>query len=242
MTSSGIEYPNYQVLVNNKDGYRTEMRCHEKSGITIECSFEQMVIRHLNTEKDEKFLESLKTEDNHYIQALLKKTEVLNCNNIHREGETEEELSWDKERCREFIKSKNRASLINFFEKNLDRTKQTCILSHLKFSEEFRYDPKKSRWMDETLGSEEANPVNRACGLVNISYLEKDPREEYNKFSWNLVANNIVTKKSESFFGARCSLLDTTAQGGEVSYGVGSGQYGTSTLMNCKYINFSELY
>jgi hypothetical protein len=62
-------------------------------------------------------------------------------------------------------------------------------------------------------------------------------------FAWNYRTREIVTNKSGTGFGGKCSTLaegEHNIENEIVSHGLGTLQYETNQLMNCKYIDFSE--
>jgi hypothetical protein len=239
-TAEGIEYPSWLIFINDKENDRFTVNCTEMKNGTgnIKCSFSQIMVSHdLNKIKnDEKELEDLRKKTAKEIQKQLDSQsirkfcaeEVTKSKTRITDKEGQRILSHLKILC----DNQSKDGLIRFKEARLAEEKQTCQIFDKTYSEEFKYSFESDRWISQS------EPYG-GCGFIDISYLEKDPREGFDKFSWNYISKRIITNKNGYILAGKCSQL-TDDEIDLVSHGIGSLQYQHTKLMNCKYINLVE--
>lgn len=248
-TSQGIEYPEWDRFIDDKEHSRSDARCKEVEGKTgnIICTFNQVTVLPKNTSSVEKSLTDLKGASVNEMQKTINSMKKL-CTEESEKSFQESfklhptlESQMLHEEWKIFCHDPSRNSLIKLFENNLQIEKSSCTIFDNTYTQEFKYSHLMKKWKN----IEDGNGVDilrDKCGTIDVAYLEKDPRKGWD-FSWNYRTRKIVTNKEGSALGSKCSKLTEGKNNVEneiISYGIGSLMYETNQLMNCKYMDLTE--
>ncbi|ARG96763.1 hypothetical protein [Legionella micdadei] len=233
-TIFGIEYPTFQMFINDKENSRFKAECTEIRNNTgdIECTFHQVSIMHNDAEKEREKIALFNSQSEQELQSEISSMKQW-CKDMNNgsKADTEEKQRLIKS-FKKFCDNPSKEGMASLLKESLQETEQTCKIYDKTWSEKFKFNAVTNQWISQ-LG-----PTGD-CGFIDISHLEKDPRKGFNAFSWNYVSKRIITNKNGNILTAKCSqLIDDEKD--FVSYGVGSLKYETNRLMNCKYINLSE--
>lgn len=252
-TSEGIEYPSFATFVNDKEHSRITADCKEvkeKNGKII-CTFNQIMVRHVDTKSSTDGINKLKNTSDKDIQngfkefcQSLDKDHGLNkrIENQYKTAKSDEErksILYFKNVCT----NPSRINVTKWMEDTLQKEQSTCTIFDKTYEQSFQYNPTTKQWISNQ-GPASFNLTND-CGIINIAYLKKDSRKGWD-FSWNYIARDVVTNKSGNVLGigiASCSKLtegEDSVEKESTFYGAYSNLVETTLLMNCKYINFAD--
>ncbi len=104
--------------------------------------------------------------------------------------------------------------------------------------EKFQYNFSTNQWVHQ---SEQGltGVVGEVCGIIGLSYLEKDPRKGYSDFSWNYRSRKIIGNKAGKILGVNCFEFNSD-ENENTYYGIRSLEYESLKLVNCKFIDLAS--
>lgn len=237
-TKSGVEYPDREVFINDKEHSRITARCTKiKDDIgNISCTFNQITVSHLNTKIDEERIAGLKRKNDNETQKEINEMKNIFCSkNSLKNLESSfnfssiDDMNMIMNDINMFCNNPSKNKLIKFYENAKKIDKLTCSIEEKSYKQDFKYDFNSERWIHQS-------EPKGDCGIIEISYIEKDPRENYSTFSWNYFIKSIATNKTKDpVFGSCNDFIDETDH---FYYGKWSSQHETHQVMDCKYIAF----
>lgn len=241
------EYPSFATFVNDKEHSRITAHCNdvkEKNGKII-CTFNQVMVRHVDTKSETDDIDKLKSMSDKDIQNRFKKfCESLDedhgfnkkIEDLYKTAKLDEErksILYFKNVCT----NPSRINVTKWMEDTLQKKQSTCTIYDKTYEQSFQYSPTIKQWYSNQ-GPDLFNLTND-CGIIYIDSLKKDSREGRD-YSWDYTTRKVITNKSGSVLGsAICSKLNEEEM---IYYGAYSNLVDTTLLMNCKYINFADSF
>lgn len=244
-TTIGDEYPSYARFYNNEQHSRIEAHCSEKRKTgKITCSFDQVIVNHVDTEQLKiAIFEAKKGNKDKEIQDEIKSS-CKYLNNKEMNKKYSESNSYEFKKIilaiRELCTKPSKENYIAFLETQLQLREMTCGVFSKSYNTTFQYNSATKKW--NYLEDPNASTLFNDCGFINFSSIEKDQNK--GDLSWYYTSRDIMTNKTGKIGTSKCSELakGKNSLEKEITY---STEYSNHAdpyqLLNCKYIDYSEL-
>lgn len=238
-THSGIEYPNDETFINNEEHYRITATCNEIGNTNkIDCSFNQVMIIPNNENADKYFNEMIsefRVDPKNTLSVLEKSLCKIDAQTQNKYYSYSNSSEWKKFLfdIKKFCSSPNQHSYMAILTDQHIMDGDTCSIFDKTYTEDFTYNNSTSQWVHQS------EPQN-TCGVIDIAYIKKDPRKGFRDFAWIYTGKNIITNKSGTYMGAKCSLMESDEKDA-ISYSIGTMLYDDQQYLNCRFIKFSGL-
>lgn len=235
-TKFGIEYPVNEVFINDNEHTRITVNCFEnddRSG-NISCAFNFVSVSNISDQLDKKNLTELSALTENELGKEIDKLSKEFCSKdaikYFKSSKSDNIINF-YECLKPFCEVPSRASLIQFYEYMNKEDEQICEIYTDTYHEDFTYVSAANRWVHQS------EPKGQ-CGVISISYLERDSQEGYSNFSWNYYTKSVLTNKNKEtiLFGKCDEFIDSSDHFYPGKWSSLRTQQDKLALMGCKYI------